>query len=134
MQCIHIKTNGQQCRAYSMLDSQYCWLHSPDVNKYEKKLALSRGGINRHKLEDIQLPEMLIQTSKDIPAVIVDTIQRLRNRTIDVRRGAVIGYLSNILLRSYEATDIEDRIHALEELVRTGEYEFNTEKTNENDK
>lgn len=131
MQCIYIKSNGEQCKSFSMLESEYCWRHSPDVNSFEKKLASSRGGTNKSPAYN-DLPEMNIETSKDIPAVIVDTIQRLRNRTIDVRRGAVIGYLSNILLRSYEATDLESRIHALEELVRTGEYEFNTQKENEN--
>ena len=125
MRCIHIKPNGEQCKSYCIPDSQYCWVHSPEINDRERKLALSRAVPGTYKMY-MDLPEMLIETSKDIPPLLVDTIQRLRNRTIDVRRGTAIGYLSGLLLRSYELSGFESRIEKLEEMVRTGEYEINT--------
>lgn len=110
-----------------MAGSNYCWIHSPNISRFEKKLASSKGGTNRH-LSEMDFPEIIIKSSKDIPPLLVDTIQRLRNRTIDVRRGTAIGYLSDMLLRSYEIADIESRIERLEEMIKTGEFEIREEQ------
>jgi hypothetical protein len=130
MRCIHIKPNGEKCKSYCIPDSRYCWVHSPEINEQERKLALSRAVPGTYKMY-MELPEMIIASSKDIPPLLVDTIQRLRNRTIDVRRGTAIGYLSGMLVRSYEASDIEARLEKIEELIKTGKFELIREGFNE---
>jgi hypothetical protein len=100
-----------------MKNSRYCWTHSPEISIHEKRLGSSRGGKNKLKLTLINLPQIIINDTRDIPPLLVDTIRHLRNGEIDVRLGTAVGYLSNILLKSYEVADIENRMEKIEKFI-----------------
>jgi hypothetical protein len=117
MKCKHIKSNGEQCKSNAMKDSSYCWTHSPEISIHEKKLGASKGGKNKYNLTPVSLPQIIINDSRDVPPLLVDTIQRLRCGEIDIRLGTAIGYLSNVLLKSYEVSDLEGRIEKMENFV-----------------
>jgi hypothetical protein len=111
-----------------MKNSRYCWTHSPEISIYEKKLGASKGGKNKYKLMAQGLPQIIISDSRDVPPLLVDTIQRLRNGEIDVRLGTAIGYLSNVLLKSYEVADLEGRVIKIEQYMNN---HFNMEELND---
>ena len=100
-----------------MKNSRYCWTHSPEISIHEKRLGSSRGGKNKFRTETLYLPQIIINATRDLPPLLVDTIQHLRSREIDVRLGTSIGYLSNILLKSYEVADIENRMEKIEKFI-----------------
>lgn len=100
-----------------MKNSKYCWTHSPEISIHEKKLGSSKGGKNKFGLTPVNLPQIIINDTRDIPPLLVDTIQHLRKGEIDVRLGTVVGYLSNILLKSYEVADIENRMEKIEKFI-----------------
>ena len=47
-----------------------------------------------------------------------DTINQVRKGQIDPRVANAVGYLSNILIKALEQTEMEKRIEGLEALVR----------------
>jgi hypothetical protein len=116
MQCKYTKSDGSRCRGFTVSGSDYCWRHSSVVKDFEKKSASSRGGRNR-SLIPVNLPQIIINDTRDIPPLLVDTIQHLRSGEIDVRLGTAVGYLSNILLKSYEVADIENRMEKIEKFI-----------------
>ena len=123
MKCIFTKPNGEKCKSNAMRNSRYCWTHSPEISDAEKKFCASKGG--RHKLTLLNLPEIIVKDSRDIPPLLVDTIYHLRHGKMDVRLGTAIGYLSNVLLKSYEVADLEGRIEKVEKYMH---MHFNMEE------
>lgn len=117
--CTHIKADGLKCRAYAMKNSEFCWLHSPKVEDEVKVYLRFIGGKNSHFSAPVSLPEIMISDTRDIPPLLVDTIQHMRSGEIDVRLGTAIGYLSNILLKSYEVAGLESRIEKMEKFIKT---------------
>jgi hypothetical protein len=117
MKCKHIKSDGIECNANAIKDTDFCWFHSPMVDNREKQYSRYMGGKNRHIPVKIGLPEVIINDSRDVPPLLVDTIRHLRSGEIDVRLGTAIGYLSNVLLKSYEVADLEVRIIKMEKYM-----------------
>ena len=115
--CKYKKTDGEKCNSYAMTKSDYCWRHSPDVTEEEKADALRRGGKGKSKRLVINLPDLKIQNTHDLPPFLIDTIRSVRGGLIDTRIGSVVGYLSSILLRSYEISNLEERIERLEQTM-----------------
>ena len=117
MKCSHIKSDGEKCTSYAVKGGTFCWRHSPDITHEEKLEASKKGGDNRSKKIIINLPDLRIENSKDLPPFLIDTIRGVRGGVIDSRIGSVIGYLSSILLRSYEVSNLEERIEHLEQTM-----------------
>lgn len=118
MKCRFIKSDNIQCSAFAIEGSDYCWRHSPVVAEYEKKSASALGGTNRRVYFPTNLPEVVLKNMRDIPPMLVDTLQHLRRGAIDVRLGTAIGYLSNVLMKSYELTDLERRVENVENYIK----------------
>jgi len=47
----------------------------------------------------------------------VDTINRVRDGTLDIRVANCLGFLSDKLMRALEVSDLEERFDKLEQLV-----------------
>jgi hypothetical protein len=110
------KTKKMRCRFIK--GSDYCWRHSNIIAEHEKKSASALGGANRRIYFPTNLPEVVLKSMSDIPPMLVDTIQHLRKGAIDVRLGTAIGYLSNVLMKSYEITDLEQRVEKVENYIK----------------
>ena len=117
MKCKFTKPDGTACNINAMKNSGFCWHHSPDVNDQDKHAALSRGGKTKKNKLIIHLPELKIENTKDLPPFLIDTIRNVRSGILSAKIGSVIGYLSGILLRSYEISDLNARIEKLEQLI-----------------
>ena len=126
MKCKYFKSDGTPCGGYASKGSEYCYRHSPEISELSKKHASSIGG--RHKLTPLNLPEIIVKDSRDIPLLLADTIYNLRRGKMDVRLGTAIGYVSNILLRSFETADLEVRIEKIEDFMHK---HFNPEELND---
>jgi hypothetical protein len=56
MKCIFIKPNGDQCEANAMTQSDYCYLHNPEISQEDKQLAKVKGGKARALVVKTELP------------------------------------------------------------------------------
>jgi hypothetical protein len=117
MKCKFIKRDGNQCSGFSVTGSEYCWRHSPHISEDEKKSASALGGYNRNPVIYRILPEIIIKDTRDIPALLIDTIAHLRSGELDVRLGTAIGYLSGVLINAFILAEIETRIEKIEHFI-----------------
>jgi hypothetical protein len=122
MKCKHIKSNGETCGGFASEGSSFCWRHDPKISSHSKKAASSKGGKNKGPdLSQID-KELTIASTQDISALLVDTINNLRKGTFDSRIANAIGYLSFILVRTYELTEIEKKLVNLESRLDHFDY------------
>jgi len=117
MRCVYKKENGGQCQANAMTNSDYCYMHNPDISEKEKMEAKIRGGSNRSMIIKNPLPELQIKKIPDVALLIVDTINRVRAGEMDVRVANCLGFLSDKLIKALEVSDLEERFEKLEQIV-----------------
>ena len=113
--CIFIKPDGRSCAAWSMTNSDFCFTHNPETKKL-KKLAVIKGGKgnkkNRQPLDVIE-----VKNSKDVPGLIIKTINEARQGLVDVRVANCIFYGSGQLIRAFEVADLEERVAEIEKVI-----------------
>lgn len=113
MRCKFTKPNGDQCEANAMKDSVLCFTHNPAVAE-KKKAAVSKGGKSpRRNHQPIGAIE--INNTKDIVGLIIQTINEVREGTIEVRVANCIFYGTGHLIKAFEIIDLDERITRLEE-------------------
>jgi len=117
MKCIFVKENNEQCQANAMKDGQYCFLHNPDIQEKEKKLAQAKGGKGNIIRIEKTLPQVIIRTPDDVVILLTDVINRVRSGELDVRIANVLGYLSGHLIKALEVSEVDKRVSTIERII-----------------
>lgn len=117
MKCIYLKDNGETCQANSMADSEYCYLHNPNIPEADKRLAQTKGGEARSLTLTEALPEIPIVTPSDAVILVSDTIKRVRAGTLDIRIANCLGFLTDKLLKAFEVSRLNDKVEYIERIV-----------------
>ena len=117
MKCNHIKPDGEQCGAYAMTESDFCYLHNPDIPEEEKKKNQTKGGSNRAVTVKDPLPVMPLKTPVDAVNLLADTIHRVREGEIDIRVANCIGVLSGHLIKAFEVANINEKVDVIEQVI-----------------
>lgn len=118
-QCKFMKLNGRQCEAWSMVKSDYCFAHNPDVKEI-RQLAVSNGGSQKLKRLNKPLPMIEVKDITSVKNLLEDSINRVRSGEMDVRIANTLGFLSNHFLsalRLEKDWELEDRLEKIEKLV-----------------
>lgn len=117
MKCKQKKENNAGCKANAMKDSEFCYLHNPEVDDEEKQFHQSKGGqANRHTLQ-IPLESIRVKTPSDVVTLLEDTINKVRSGEIDLKLANCIGYLSGHMTKALEVSDMEKRIEMIERAI-----------------
>lgn len=115
--CRFIKPDGTKCEAWAMSNSEFCYLHNPEISNEEKREIQSRGG-QANKIKVLEpLPPIEIKKGEDVIFLLEDTINKVRAGEMDLRVANCIGYLAGHLLRAIETTKLEDRIETIERAI-----------------
>jgi len=117
MKCIYLKENGEKCQANAMIDSEYCYLHNPDIPEEEKRLAQTRGGEARSLTLSEALPAIPLDTPTDAILLVSDTIRRVRAGILDIKTANCIGFLTDKLLKAFEVARINDKVEFIERII-----------------
>jgi len=117
MKCEFIKPDGQNCEAYAVKGTGFCYFHNPDISDEEKKEAQTNGGANRALTLKEPLPAMPITNQDDAVLLVADTINRVRAGKLDIRTANCLGFLADKLLKALEASQTNDRLEKLELLL-----------------
>ena len=115
--CEFIKKDGSRCRANPMRSKKYCYVHSPDIKKSEKKEASRKGGKVGKTIQINPLSPAKLDDSNDIMLLLADTINKVRSGKMDTKIANCIGYLSGHMVKIFEISNIEKRLDKLEEMV-----------------
>jgi hypothetical protein len=117
MKCNRTKENDEQCEAHAMRESEYCYLHNPEITKKEKRDAQSRGGENKQLRIVVPLPPLEITRTSDVVSLLTDTIHRVRSGEMEVKIANCIGVLSGHLLHAFEISEMQNRAEEIERLI-----------------
>lgn len=115
MKCEHLKQNNSRCGANAMTDSVFCFSHNPDMG-VERSIAVLRGGYAQKKPGE-PLPPVKLKSINDVSGLIEDTINRIRTEPLTHHQANSIGYLSGILLKAIEVSEIESRMETIERVI-----------------
>lgn len=124
MKCSFIKPDGSQCNANPISDSEFCFFHDPNSNEKKKEAQISGGKANKVILKEA-LPILIINESKDIISLLIDTINRVRSGEIDIRLANCLGVLSGQLIKAFEMCQISDRVEIVEQKILEKKTTYN---------
>ena len=113
--CKFIKSDGEECKANAMKESEFCFTHNPDMED-ERMSAVRRGGSSPRKTYE-PLPEVKIENTKDVVNLLSLTISEVRAGSVELRVANCIGYLSGHLIKAFEVSTLEERLVKLEKIM-----------------
>jgi len=121
--CEATRNDGGPCSAYTLRDSDYCFAHDPS-KAAERKEARSKGGRARHG-RSLTAQGVAVELSclGDVVHLLGKALSDVLVLDNSVARARAVGYLCGIATRALQASELEDRIARLEEVLRviTGE-------------
>ncbi|MBI4185491.1 hypothetical protein HY524_00385 [Candidatus Berkelbacteria bacterium] len=117
MKCKHQLSNNNQCGAWAMKSSEFCFTHNP-VTSDDRRAAVVKGGSATYERGLIPLEPVDLTDSKLILWLMIDTINRVRkvkpDGAMDVRTANCIGQLTRVLLEAQKELDVTERLARLE--------------------
>ncbi len=117
--CSALNQNQQQCGQAPILDSDFCFWHSPD-HAEEAAEARRLGGLRRRKERtvagayDFEGLETVDQIRRLVEVAAVDTLS-LEN---SLARSRTLAYLAQVSVNLIEKGNLDERLRALEDSVR----------------
>ncbi len=110
------------CRAWAMRDSEYCFRHDPRPEFEEKRRrASAKGGRKSRKYPVVreQLPDIFFELKnlKDLAEFMEMVINGAMKNTMELQKARTLGQLCQAMKSILEASDIEERLEKLEEVV-----------------
>lgn len=110
---------SENCNAYAMKSSEYCFTHNPKSKKKHLESA-SKGGLATNK-GIIRLEDIDINKPSQIVSLLEDTINRVRlthdDGSMDLKTANCIGYLANVAIKAIEIADINSRLEFVERVI-----------------
>lgn len=120
--CAGTTAPGMPCLAAVQTGSRFCYFHDP-AKAEERGTARRMGGRQRSRpaaVLDAETPAKEIGCVADVRDLLSETIHQVRTGAIDPKVANCVGYLSGVLLKALEVGELEDRVRALESIVRHG--------------
>jgi len=122
--CAFRGPTGEPCQSPPLHDSRFCFMHAPE-HAQEAQEARRLGGLRRKReatvlvAYDFEGLETLAGIRRLIQVAVIDTLS-LDN---SVARNRTLTYLAMAALRTLEVGDLQERINALEQAVRSKQIE-----------
>src|SRR5208282_4252155 len=114
------KTNaGERCRAVAVKNG-LCALHADPNLAAEMGRKSGKARRSRESREKPQPELMPPRTAQEVRAALGQFISDVRARRLDPKVAGTLGYLANVLLKSIEVSDVEERLTALESGLGAG--------------
>jgi len=119
--CSFRAASGEPCRAAPLREGEFCLMHSPE-HAHEVQEARRLGGLRRKR-------EATVSGAYDFQSLsTVEGIRRLLEVAVldtlgmenSIARNRTLAYMAQVALRTLEVGDLEQRIEALEQAVRSG--------------
>jgi hypothetical protein len=127
--CRASKQDGSACGATALSGSEFCFFHDPSKAS-DRRAAQSLGGQgNRIRTLSEATPDVKIENSADVVALICETINQVRKGCIDPRVANAVGYLANLATKAMEQNELETRIAKLEGLFERRTADLNGRQT-----
>ena len=116
--CEKIKSDGQRCRAMAIASSQYCFFHDPSAAKAREAAQRQGGQANGSVVLPADAPDVPLHSGKDVSAFLAETINQVRKGRVSPKIASTVGYLSSLLMKALETSDIEKRLARIEQVLK----------------
>jgi len=117
--CNFVKDDGGSCGAAPLHESDFCFVHAPE---HAEEMAESRrlGGLRRRREKTVATAYDLgdLDTLADVRRVIVIAVLDALGLENSVARSRTLAYLAMVALKALEAGEMEERLRAVEELLK----------------
>ena len=111
--CKATTNTGARCRAIAVKGG-LCPLHADPQRAAEmgRKSGKARRNRNSWEVPSAEIPPP--QSAREIRSALGQFISDVRARRLEPKVATTLGYLANVLLKSIEVSELEDRLAALE--------------------
>jgi hypothetical protein len=116
--CEKIKSDGQRCRAMAIANSQYCFFHDPTVTETRKAAQRQGGQANGLEVLPADVAGVPLHSGKDVAAFLAETINQVRKGRVSPKVASTVGYLSSLLMKALDTTDLEERLARVEQVLQ----------------
>jgi hypothetical protein len=111
-QCKFSKSDGTRCKAGCLNGSDFCFFHDPS-HAQQCQQARRKGGKARSKpiaVLPISTPDQQAESVEDVVRLLGVTINEVRKGQVDPKIANATGYLSSVLLRALEGSELAKQI------------------------
>ena len=99
--------------------SRYCFFHDPAAET-ARKAAQQRGGQAKGPaVLPADTADVPLHNGKDVAAFLAETINQVRKGRVSPKIASTVGYLSSLLMKALETSDIEERLARVEQALKT---------------
>lgn len=114
--CKYIKKNGEQCKAMSLKNDDYCFWHSQKIKEKRSK-ALKSGG-KAKKNYSIDFDKWEYESTQSLISLLELLINKTIKGEIPTKVSNSVAYLTNILLSIIKERDLEQRLEVIEHVIQ----------------
>jgi hypothetical protein len=110
--CSFVKPDGTACRANAIASGDYCFFHDP-TKATARKAAGAKGGRRSRKPAaalPADTPDVRVEDVAGVVRLLAETISQVRKGGIDPKVANATGYLSSVLLRALEGSELARQI------------------------
>jgi hypothetical protein len=111
--CSAITKSGRPCQAAAVHGTRFCALHADPARAAE--LGRMGGLKNRHYVDNDAVTIAAPTTPEDVKNLLAQAMVDVRAKRLDPRTASTLTYMSGVLLKAFESTDLEKRLVHLEE-------------------
>lgn len=116
--CKSKNKNGKACLGYAITGSQFCFTHDP-TRAAERARAHKKGGTNRPRANEIPFPENLnVKTGEGLLVLMEQVMRDTWGLENSVARSRTLGYLAQIQKGVLAVGELEQRVAALEAILK----------------
>lgn len=117
--CTGKTRGGRRCKAYAQSGSRFCFFHDP---KSKRKAVQARRKGGKVGLERVTSPAEFdgpveLSSAEDVRKLLSECVTHLRDGRMLAKTCTTIGYLAQVVLKSIEQGELEERLRKLEELI-----------------
>ncbi len=114
--CQAIAKGGQPCSATPRSGRPYCLWHDPQADEARRELS-RKGG---HARSNASRARKAMKSAADVTPVLWTALNDLAAGTLEPARGQAMASVARALVAVHEATEIEERLVALEAAAQIG--------------
>lgn len=118
--CQFIKPDGEHCQARPMHGKDFCYFHDPDRADARREASRAGGLKARPKSLPENTPDVDLSDVASVIGLLSRTINQTLRGEVDPRIANAVGYLSSMILRAKEESEIAERLERLEEVLKEG--------------
>jgi hypothetical protein len=108
--CAALRRDGNPCTLPARADG-YCFAHSPELQD-KRRAAYATGG--QHKRTSHRLDKLTPASLRPVLAKLFTALDGVESGALDPKQGTAMASIAGVIVRVYEATELETRLAALE--------------------